>query len=134
MKRYFGIPKYAHNATIHFYSGTWPLYNAIKHSASQSIPKINFPENSMNDYQLSFANPEPIPPYVPESEMDSDFPRQTVHISRNRTFRQKKFKELFNINHYEVCTVDKFHTQLTSQCRCIYCDNILLRGHVCPVD
>jgi len=49
MKRYFGIPKYAHNAAIHFYSGTWPLYNAIKHSASQSIPKINFPENSMND-------------------------------------------------------------------------------------
>ena len=132
LKRYFGLPKYAHNAAIHFYSGTWTLYYAIKHLAPESILKINFPESSLDDYQLSFANPEPLLPYVPETEMDEDFPRHSVHISRNRIFRRKKFQNLFNLGHYEVCTVEKFHTKLTSQCRCIYCGKKIVRGHVCP--
>ena len=113
----------------------WPLYYAIKHLAPESILKINFPESSLDDYQLSFANPEPLLPYAPETEMDEDFPRHSVHISRNRIFRRKKFQNLFNLGHYEVCTVEKFHTKLTSQCRCIYCGYCgkkIVRGHVCP--
>ena len=84
MKRYLGVPKYVQNAAIHFYCGTWPLYNAIKHLNLQTVLKLNFPPNALENYQLSFANALPLPAYKPELEMDPDFPRRDV----GSTFRE----------------------------------------------
>ena len=88
LKRYLGLPKYAHNAAIHYYCGTWPLYHAIMNIEERSISKINFPQNSLHGHQLSFATVEKLSPYVPESEMDSDFPKDEIYISRNRVYRK----------------------------------------------
>ena len=132
IKRYLGLPKYVSNSAVHYYCGTWPLFYALRHLSTIAISKINFPSESMHEHKLSFTDLVPLPPYVPETEMDEDFPRHSVHISRNRIFRRKKFQNLFNLGHYEVCKVEKFHTKLTSQCRCIYCGKKIVRGHVCP--
>jgi len=131
VKRYLGLPKYANNAAIHYYCGTWPLYNATMHGAVHAVSKINFPPDSLNGYKLSIANVEHLPPYLPEHEMDSDFPKCKVHISRNQIYRRRKFRELFNVNHYKSCSVKKFHVKPTDDCKCIYCQKSLGRGHVC---
>ena len=91
IKRYLGLPRYAHNAALHFYCGTWPLYNAIKHTSVEAALRINFPENSIDNYQLSFVNSDPLEPFIPELEMEPDFPKTRFHISRNKLYRKKKF-------------------------------------------
>jgi len=132
MKRYLGLPKYAHNSAVHFYCGTWPLYNAVRHLASEAVWKIHFPEHCLENYQLSIVNVEPLQPFVPELELEPDFPRTRFHISRNQVYRKSKFRDVFNINHYKVCNIEKFHTRITSQCKCVHCGQTLIRGHVCP--
>ena len=102
------------------------------HHAIHSVSKINFPPDSLDGYQLSFSNVEKLPPYLPEFEMSMEFPKERVHISRNRTYRRNKFRELFNVNHYKSCTVEKFHTTITPKCKCIFCLETLERSHVCP--
>ena len=73
----------------------------------------------------------PLPPYDPSTEMDNDFPRNPVHISRNKRYRINTFRKLFNVDHYRTCTVTKFHTKLTDACTCIYCGEHAARDHVC---
>ena len=131
VKRYLGLPKYANNAAVHYYCSTWPLYNAIMHSNTKQWFRISFPEGTLNNYNLSFANVAPLPQYVPEIEMNPDFPRGKVHVSRNRHYRQKVFRELFDIDHYMMCSVEKFHTHITSKCKCISCHKKCNRGHKC---
>ena len=131
LKRYLGLPKYAHGAAIHFYCRTWPLFNAIRYLARGAISKITFPPDSMDGYQLTFANTTPIPPYDPSTEMDDDFPRTMIHISRNKHYRRKNFRKIFNIEHYRTCSVTKFHTKVTDACKCIYCGEHASREHKC---
>ena len=133
MKRYLGLPKYAHGAAIHYYCRTWPLYYAVRYLASEAVTKLSFPPNSLNGHQLSFANATPLPPYQPEIEMDQDFPRKSVYISRNRRFRMRCFRELFNIEHFKSCQVVKFHTRVTYDCKCIYCGQHATRSHTCTL-
>ena len=132
LKRYLGLPKYAQNSAVHYYCGTWPLHYAIMNIASRSVHKLNFPPDSLNGHQISFSNVPLLPPFVPVSEMDPDFPTEKLHISRNRVYRKKKFCEIFNVHHYKICTIEKFHINVTKKCKCIYCKTILTRGHVCP--
>jgi len=131
IKKYLGLPKYAHNAAVHYYCGTWPLYNAIKNLAQTAATNINFPPNCIDGHQLTFANNDPLPIYDPETEMEDDFPRKRPHISRNRYFRRKQFRDIFDVNHYQNCTLERFHTKKTDECKCLYCGNALARDHKC---
>ena len=70
LKRHLGLRKYAHNAAIHYYCKTWPLFNAIKFSAQDAIAKIKFPAESMHGHQLSFVNTNALMPYDPREDMD----------------------------------------------------------------
>ena len=79
------------------------------------------------------AKNNPLDPYVPEREMDIDFPRNKIHISRNRYYRKKTFCDsIFNINRYKHCTIEAFHTKINVKCKCIYCGHAFARGHMCP--
>ena len=132
IKRYLGIPKHANNAALHYYCGTWPLFYALKNQARAAVQNIKFPSNCLDGYQPTFANPDPLAPYVPEIEMPNDFPRKKVHFSRNRFYRKKQFSDIFNINHHKLCSIEKFHTQITLKCKCTFCGHALDRGHSCP--
>ena len=59
---------------------------------------------------------------VPEHEMATDFPKVRPNFLRNYFFRRRKFREIFNINHYKVCTIEneKFHNHLTVDCNYVF--------------
>jgi len=134
LKRYLGLPRYAQSAALHYYCKTWPLYNAVKFFAKEAITKINFPSDSLHGHKLSFSNVDAITPYDPSAEMDDDFPRQDVFISRNRHYRRRMFRKLFNSDHYKTCATTKFHVSIEPECKCIYCDCQLTRDHTCDKD
>ena len=134
LKRYLGLPKYAHIAAIHYYCKTWPLFNAIKFSAQDAIAKIKFPAESMHGHQLSFVNTNALMPYDPCEDMDEDFPLQDVFISRNRHYRRRAFRKLFNSDHYKTCATVKFHVRIEPSCKCICCGGQATREHVCDTD
>jgi len=131
IKRYLGLPKYVSNSAVHYYCGTWPLFYALRHLSTFAISKINFPSESMHEHKLSFADLVPLPPNVPETEMDLDFPRQRIHIPRKRSFRRNFFEKLFVVNHYKTCVVERFHSKLTSDCKCLFCGQNFARWYTC---
>ena len=90
IKRYLGLPKSAHNAAVHYYCGTWPLYNAIKSFSASAVFNIRFPSDSMEGHQLSIAKLVELPPYVPEHEMASDFPKVRPNFSEKLLFQTAK--------------------------------------------
>ena len=131
IKRYLGLPKYVSNSAVHYYCGTWPLFYALRHLSTIAISKINFPSESMHEHKLSFTDLVPLPPYVPETDMDLNFPREKIHIPRKRSFRIKIFRELFIVDHYKTCVVERFHSKLTCDCKCLFCGQNFARGHTC---
>ena len=62
LKRYLGLPKYLHNAAVHYYCKTWPLYNAVKFAARNAVSRIQFRANSLDGLQLSFVIESYVPP------------------------------------------------------------------------
>ena len=134
LKRYLGLPKYSHNAAVHYYCKTWPLYNAVKFAARNAVSRIQFPANSLDGLQLSFAIESYVPPYVPSAEMYDDFPRREVFVSRNEHYRTRTFRKLFNTDHYKYCANAKFHVKIEAECKCLFCGGRSSRDHKCPTN
>ena len=132
LKRYLGLPKASCSAGLLYYCDTMPLYNILCKIAQHTFTNINFPSDSMAGHQLSFANVRPLPPYDPLPILPEEFPREIPFMSAKKNNRFETFRNIFNVGHYKVCSLQAFHFLLTSSCSCLYCKATpLLRGHQC---
>ena len=124
LKRYLCLPPSANNATVYYLTNQQPLSITLKKQAPHQLRGLNFPE-SLSGMKLSFLeltqtvtehfNPIPLVPSVFWST-------QVVHnIPINKYYRKRLMRDLFDLNHLEICTNKNFHPHAEEGCLCKFC-------------
>jgi len=131
IKSYLGIPYHSNNAITHFITQTSPLLDRLECMAPMCLGGLGFP-TSLNGYNLSFLNStikqkeyDPIP-HIPHY-----FWRSKMFEKLPLSFRNRKTlcREIFDLNHCEICAVEEFHAKVGDGCLCLGCGEQMSQYH-----
>ena len=123
LKRYLGLPPYVNNATVLFITNTQPLSESLRHLAPHRTGGLVFPE-SLSGMKLSFlVNNEFEERYNPVPLIPTAFwsTRIIEMIPMNMFYRKRLMREVFDIEHKDLCTNSNFHVHSESSCVCKIC-------------
>ena len=125
LKRYLGLPNYANNATVLFITNTQPLSKSLRSRAPHETGGLTFP-TSLSGLKLSFLadieqsvqeryNPIPL---IPTTFWNT---RTIENIPMTLFYRKRLMREVFDIDHMDVCANSKFHVRSELTCVCKIC-------------
>jgi len=127
LKRYLGLPAHANNATVFFVTKTEPLSKSLQLRAPHQTGGLLFP-NKLSGMSLMFLANLPqydckVDPFNPIPDIPSAFwiSRTFDSIPTTAYYRKRLMRELFDIEHMELCNNNVFHTRAESSCICKLC-------------
>ena len=126
LKRYVHLPPWANNATLYFITETIPLSKYLKNRAPHTTSGLVFPE-CMSGLKLSFLNfksdHSEFTTFDPVPDIPSSFwlSKTFATIPTNSFYRRKIIREVFDMNHREICKTTTFHKASDLTCICSQC-------------
>ena len=131
LKRYLGLPKHANNSIVHHITETKPLFNLLTESAPKTTGAMYLP-TELSGYQLEFLKSLPeVQPYNYIEEVPTWFwiSKRMLNINPNYHLRKKFLVEIFDLDHKDFCSNNKFHCKVEQECICRFCDKQMTYYH-----
>ena len=125
LKRYLQIPSFSNNAIVHFITSTIPLSEKLKNLAPNIIGSLSFP-SSLHGHKLSFlSGSSPATRRPPWEDIPSAFwlSRTFYALPVSQKARRRLCRELFDLDHFQLCQTNTFHPSPSPNCLCANCGN-----------
>jgi len=133
LKRYLCLPAWANNAIVYFITNEQPLAQTLQNRARHHYGGLIFPE-SLSGMKLSFLDhtQHNITPYDPIPLIPTEFwsTRVIQNIPMNKFYRKRLMRELFDVDHMDICTRKNFHVRSEADCICKICSNPAHAYHI----
>ena len=133
LKQYLHLPPWTNNATTYFITCTEPFSKQLASRAPHMISSFTYPD-CFSGLKLSFLDrPSSNEPdlFDPIPNVPSEFWTSRVYASipSDSFYRKTLLREIFDLNHMDLCKTEKFHEHHQISCICRFCGEHVHRYH-----
>ena len=131
LKRYLSLPYYANNAICYHVTNSQPLLSTLESLLPSSFSSLRFPQ-LLNGLKLTMnENKFPENAYNPIPNIPTYFWRSKCFVALPTYSRSRRelCREIFDINHFVTCSIDKFHVNAGDDCCCLLCGDVATHYH-----